>query len=308
MPMPEPMPDLVSLDLLDSVVRLGSIRRAAAAHGISQPAASMRLRTLERVVGLDLLDRSGGRARPTLAGEAVNEWGRHVLDSVRDLMVGAEALRHEGRTQVRIAASMTVAEYLVPAWLQRMAATTPDVAVSLRMGNSEQVAVVVADAAADLGFVEGHAAPAELESRKVVDDELALVVAPSHPWARRSRPITAAELARTPIVVRERGSGTREVLESALGPLGLSVTVGVELGSTTAIKTAIEAGAGPSVLSSLAVRTEADEGRLVRVRVTGLSLQRVIRAVWKPDRPLPEAARTFLAIAGGQRAGPPAPP
>jgi DNA-binding transcriptional LysR family regulator len=305
MPLPEPVPDLVSLDLLDSVIRLGSIRRAAAAHGISQPAASMRLRSLERVLGLDLLDRSSGRARPTLAGEAVTEWGRQVLDATRDLMVGAEALRHQGRTQVRIAASMTVAEYLVPGWLQRMAASTPDVAVSLQMGNSEQVAESVAAGANDLGFVEGRTAPAGLESLVVLEDELVLVVAPSHPWARRRRPITAAELARTPIVVRERGSGTREVLEAALGPLGLAVTVGVELGSTTAIKTAIEAGAGPSVLSTLAVGTDAAEGRLVPVAVAGLSFDRDIRAVWMPDRRLPEAAREFLAIAEGTTPGAP---
>lgn len=302
MPLAEPTPDLVSLDLLDSVIRLGSIRRAASAHGLSQPAASMRLRKLEQVLGLDLLDRSAGRARPTLAGEAVTEWGRQVLDAVRDLQAGAEALRHRGRTQVRIAASMTVAEYLVPGWLQRMAASTPHVAVSLQMGNSEQVAVTVAGGDVDLGFVEGRSAPIGLESRTVVEDELVLVVAPAHPWARRRRPITAAELARTPIVVRERGSGTREVLESALRPLGLSVTVGVELGSTTAIKTAIEAGAGPSVLSSLAVRTDAEDGRLVAVPVSGLSLRRSVRAVWAPDRPLPEAARAFLAITGRSRA------
>ncbi|MDA8359420.1 MAG: LysR family transcriptional regulator [Actinomycetota bacterium] len=305
MPLPEPVPDLVSLDLLDSVVQLGSIRRAAVAHGISQPAASMRLRVLERALGLALLDRSGGRATPTLAGEAVNEWGRRVLDATRDLLTGAEALRHDGRTQVRIAASMTVAEYLVPGWLQRMALAMPEVTASLQMGNSEQVAAVVAAGGADLGFVEGHAVPAGMESRTVVADELVVVVTPSHPWARRRRPVSADELARTPLVVRERGSGTRDVLETALGRLDLTVTARVELGSTTAIKTAIQSGTGPSVLSSLAVRAETEDGRLVVVPVADLALRRAIRAVWAEGRPLSRAAAGFLAAAGHHRAAGP---
>jgi len=296
MPLPEPAPDLVSLDLLDSVVRLGSIRRAASAHGISQPAASMRLRALERRLGLELLDRSSGRARPTLAGEAVAGWGRHVLDGVRDLLVGVDALRHVGRTQLRIAASMTVAEYLVPGWLHRLAAADPALAVSLQMGNSGQVVDIVAGGGVDVGFVEGERAPVGMDARHVAEDSLVLVVAPAHPWARRRRPVTPQELARTPLVLREAGSGTREVLEAALRSLGLGVTARVELGSTTAIKAATAADAGPAVLSSLAVRPDVEEGRLVVVPTAGLALKRAIRAVWKTDSPLPASARRLLAV------------
>jgi DNA-binding transcriptional LysR family regulator len=289
MSLPEPAPDLVSLDLLDSVVRLGSIRRAASAHGISQPAASMRLRALERRLGLELLDRSSGRACPTLAGEAVAGWGRHVL-------VGVDALRHVGRTQLRIAASMTVAEYLVPGWLHRLAAADPALAVSLQMGNSGQVVDIVAGRGVDVGFVEGERAPVGMDARHVAEDSLVLVVAPAHPWARRRRPVTPQELARTPLVLREAGSGTREVLEAALRSLGLGVTARVELGSTTAIKAATAADAGPAVLSSLAVRPDVEEGRLVVVPTAGLALKRAIRAVWKTDSPLPASARRLLAV------------
>lgn len=298
MPLPEPVPDLRSLDLLQSVAELGSIRRAAAARGVSQPAASMRLRSLERSLGLELLDRSSGRARLTAAGVAVVHWSESVLDAVRELLAGAAALRNEGRTHLRVAASMTVAEYLVPGWLNRLRAVEPAIAVSLQMGNSEHVIEVMRRREADLGFVEGHDVPPELESRVVQEDALLLVVSPGHPWARRRSPVGVAELAATPLVLREPGSGTRQVLEAQLAAAGLALSQLVELGSTTAIKAAVASGSGPAVLSRLATRAEVQDGRLVVVATDGVSLERSIRVVWQRDRTLSAAARQLLAQIG----------
>jgi molybdate transport repressor ModE-like protein len=223
MPLALPVPDLVSLDLLQSVAELGSIRQAAQAHGISQPAASMRLRSLERALGLELLDRSSGRARLTPSGLAVVEWSDRILEGVRSLVTGTAALRNEGRTQLRIGASMTVAEYLVPRWIDRLRKAEPGLGVSLQMGNSVQVADMVQQRYVDLGFVEGRSADPDLQSRVIEPDDLVVVVAPSHPWARRRRPLSAAMLAATPLVLREVGSGTREVLETALAKRELAV-------------------------------------------------------------------------------------
>ncbi len=295
MPLAHPVPDLVSLDLLQSVAELGSIRRAAMAHHVSQPAASMRLRALERTLGLELLDRSSGRARLTPAGTATVEWGGAVLDEVRALQLGVAALRAEGSTQLRLAASMTAAEYLVPGWLNRLRAAEPDLGVSLQMGNSEHVADVVARRDADIGFVEGDTVPASLDSKVVSRDDLVLVVAPSHPWSGRRGALSAAEVAATPLVLREPGSGTRQVLEGALGACGLSVTPLVELGSTTAIKAAVGSGLGPGVLSRLAIRAEVREGRMVIVPTSGFSLERAIRAVWPKAVVLSPAASLLLA-------------
>jgi DNA-binding transcriptional LysR family regulator len=294
MVLPQPVPDLVSLDLLQSVAELGSIRRAALAHGVSQPAASMRLRSLEAALGLQLLDRSSGRAHLTSAGVAVVQWSAGVLDGVRTLLAGAAALRNEGRSHLRIAASMTVAEYLVPTWLSRLRAADPDLAVSLEMGNSGHVAELMRRHGADLGFVEGSSVPSELASRVVESDDLVLVVAPSHPWAHRREPVGATELAATPLVLREPGSGTREVLEEALAAFGLAPTPLVELGSTTAIKAAIGSGAGPAVLSRLATRTEVADGRLVIVATKEISLRRDLRVIWPSDEPLSAAAKALL--------------
>jgi DNA-binding transcriptional LysR family regulator len=299
MPLAEPVPDLRSLDLLRSVAELGSIRQAAAAHHISQPAASMRLRTLERTLGLLLLDRSDGRARPTAAGLAVVQWSEPVLEGMRSLLIGAAAARSEGHDTLRIAASMTVAEYLVPGWLSRLGSVDPSVAVSLEMGNSEHVTTVMRQGGADIGFVEGPDDPTDLRSRIVATDDLVVVVAPTHPWARRRRPLSVTDLATTPLVLREAGSGTREVLERALGASGLEPTPLLELGSTTAIKSSVADGTGPGVLSRLAIGSEVGDGRLVVVPTSGVPLERRIRAIWPSSRPpVPAAARLLRQLAG----------
>lgn len=303
MPLPVPCPDLPALDLLVSVGELGSISAAARAHGVTQPAASMRLRSLERVLQVQLLERTTTGSRLTPAGTATVEWASAVLRDVRALLVGTASLRAGQTSQLRLAASLTVAEYLLPRWLEQFAAVLPEVKVSLRMGNTEQVAEQVRRDEVDLGFIEGPRPPGRLRSKEVTRDELVVVVAPGHRWARRRRPLPPAELAATPLVLREPGSGTREVLENALGDHHLAVDAAMELGSTTAIKAAVMAGAGPAVMSVLAVQGEADAGRLVMVPCEGLHLDRAIRAIWAAERTRSAPASRLVAVAA---ASPPA--
>ncbi|MGH9172147.1 MAG: LysR family transcriptional regulator [Acidimicrobiales bacterium] len=297
MPLPQPVPDLAALDLLVSVGELGSISAAAQAHQVSQPAASMRLRSLEHVLGLRLLERVRTGSRLTAAGAATAEWAAAILHDMRALLAGAAALRGDKSSQMRIAASMTVAEYLVPTWLRQLAVVLPHVGVSLEMGNSAHVAELVAGGQVEIGFIEGPHRPGRLSSEDVQDDELIVVVGRDHRWARRRRPLTAAELAATPMVLRERRSGTRGVLAAALAEHGLEPMGSMELGSTTAIKAAVIAGSGPAVLSALAVTAELDTGDLVAVPCRDLSLGRTIRAVWAAGRAPSAAAARLIAIA-----------
>lgn len=297
MPLPDPCPDLAGLDLLVSVGELGSISAAARAHGMTQPAASMRLRSLERVLQVDLLERSTTGTRLTPGGLATVEWASAVLQDMRALLTGTAALRADHDSHLFLAASMTVAEYLLPRWLQQLSVSLPQVKVSLSMGNTEHVVAEVENGEAELGFVEGPRPPLNLRSKPVATDELLVTVGAGHPWSRRRKPLSPADLAATPLVLRETGSGTREVLTDALAALGLAVTPAMELGSTTAIKAATMAGAGPSVVSELAVASELQSGRLVAVPCEGLSLQRTIRAVWSEHRIPSGAASQFLTIA-----------
>ncbi|RKT57164.1 DNA-binding transcriptional LysR family regulator [Saccharothrix australiensis] len=285
-------PDLASLRLLVLVGELGSLGRAAQELGVAQPSASKRLATLERRLGLVLVDRGRRGSVLTPAGVVVTERARRVLDEMAGLLAGAAALRASREAELRVAASMTVAEHLAPGWLAELRRTRPDLHVGLRVTNSVTVARLVREGAVDLGFVEAPGPLARLSAREVAADRLAVVVPPGHRWARR--PITADELARTPLVVRERGSGTRDTLDRALPD---ACPPALELGSTTAVRGAVVAGVAPAVLSVLAVALDLADGRLVEVPVEGLDLRRVLRAVWPGGRRLVGPAAELLAVA-----------
>ncbi|MGN6242543.1 MAG: LysR family transcriptional regulator [Motilibacteraceae bacterium] len=288
--------DLTSLRLLVAVAESGSLGRAAARLAMTQPAASQRMRNLERRLGLTLLTRTTSGSTLTAAGASVVDWARPVLDAVEVLARSVEAL-HDGRDQrLRVAASLTVADHLVPGWLVAYHRERPGSAVALQVVNSDGVAELVRDGAVDLGFVEGVGAPRGLRSAVVGEDSLVVVVAPAHRWAGRQDPLPAAELAAEPLVLREQGSGTREALERVLRARGLGPRSALELGSTTAIRAAVVAGEGPAVLSELAVRADVDAGVLVAV-AADLPLRRRFRAVWRSHAEPAGPAATLLAVA-----------
>ncbi|MBL1085269.1 LysR family transcriptional regulator [Streptomyces actinomycinicus] len=290
------VPDLAALELLLAVARLGSLGAAAREVGITQPAASSRIRSMERQLGVALVDRSPRGSRLTDAGALVTDWARRVVEAAAAFDVGAQALRDRRDSRLRVAASMTIAEYLLPGWLLALHAERPDTAVSLLAGNSAKVAELLLAGEADLGFVEGLSVPAGLDSAVIARDRLIVVTAPGHPWARRRRPVTADELSATPLILRERGSGTRQVLDAALGGLARPL---IELSSTTAVKASAVSGAGPSVLSELAVGEELAMRRLVSIPVEGVTLGRDLRAVWPTGHRPTGPARELLSLTRG---------
>jgi molybdate transport repressor ModE-like protein len=279
------VPDLRALELLVVVARTGSLSTAAAELGITQQAASSRIRTAEALVGAPLLTRTRRGSALTQTGDLVVQWATRVVDAAEQLDAGIAALRQDRRAQLTIAASLTIAEYLLPGWLVAFRAHQATLGVArteftMTATNSERVVELVASEAADLGFVEGPEPPSGLRHRLIGVDELIVVVGPSHPWAQRSsRRVTAATLASTPMVVRETGSGTRTVLERALRDLPVAPPA-LELASTAAVRSAVAAGAGPAALSEHAVRDDIASGRLTPINVTGLDLSRRLHAVW----------------------------
>ncbi|MER7643061.1 LysR family transcriptional regulator [Streptomyces sp. NPDC126522] len=290
------VPDLGALELLLAVARLGSLGGAARELGITQPAASSRIRSMERQLGVALVDRSPRGSRLTDAGALVTDWARRVVEAAAAFDAGAQALRHRRDSRLRVAASMTIAEYLLPGWLLALHSQRPDTAVSLLAGNSTTVAERLLSDEADLGFVEGLTVPPGLDSTVIAHDRLIVVTAPTHPWARRQRPVPAQELASTPLILREKGSGTRQVLDAALGGLARPL---IELSSTTAVKASAVSGAGPAVLSELAVGEELSTRRLVRIPVEGVTLARDLRAVWPTGHRPTGPARELLSLTQG---------
>jgi len=293
-----PWPDLTSLELLTRVAELGSVGRAAASMGVSQASASRRLGTLETRCGLTLLVRTTTGSHLTAQGTVVVDWARSALDASRLLLSGLDALRHERAAQLRVAASMTIAEYLMPRWLASYLELVPQVEVGLRVVNSEAVNQLVLDGDADLGFIESPTAPRALRTHRVAWDRLVVVVAPGHPWSGRQQPVTVGELAATPLLVREQGSGTRVTLEHFLGRQHDMVAPLMQLESNSAVKVVAASGVAPAVLSRLAVADDLRDGRLVEVALRGTGPRRALRGVWSRGPRLTDAASALLRIAG----------
>lgn len=222
---------------------------------------------------------------------------RRVLAEAQAMMTAIEALVAAESSHLRVAASLTVAEHLLPGWLAALHQESPDVVLSVEVTNSAKVLDRVCDGLADVGFVEGH--EHELPGLRAVpvrSDRLVVVVDPAHPWSHRTAPLTGAELAATDLIAREAGSGTREILADGLAPWG-GIRSRLELGSSAAILAAAQRGEGPAVLSALAVQTDVDAGRLVIVPTEGIDLTRALRAVWREDRPLAPLAGRLLNVA-----------
>ncbi|MBT2447190.1 LysR family transcriptional regulator [Streptomyces sp. ISL-43] len=295
-PLAHRVPDLGAMELLLAVARVGSLSGAARRLGITQPAASSRIRAMETRLGVALVDRSPRGSTLTAEGALVTDWARRVVEAAEAFDAGAQALRGRRDSRLRVAASMTIAEYLLPGWLIALRGQRPGTAVSLHAGNSAVVAERVLAHEADLGFVEGLSVPEGLDSVEIAQDRLVVAVAPGHPWARRSRGVEPAELAATPLILRERGSGTRQVLDAALAGCGGLAEPLLELASTTAVKAAAVSGAGPCVLSELAVGDELAGRRLVSVPVVGAPLDRALRAVWPAGSRPAGPARDLLSL------------
>jgi DNA-binding transcriptional LysR family regulator len=285
---------LGALELLVATDSHGSISAAARALGITQPTASAKLRSLERRLGLDLMRRTTRGAQLTSTGQAVAAWAAQVVEASDRFEGAAASLAKAPADRVRVAASMTVAEYLAPRWL---AAGDGSARVELVVRNSRDVMDLVLAGEAELGFVEGAAVRRGLRSRTIATDRLVAVVAPTHPWAAK-REVTPAELVAGGLVVRESGSGTREILERALTRQGERLPAHVPyLGSTAAVKTAVEHSGAVAVLSELAVGADLDRGILTAVPIAGLEMERKLRMVWKDGRGLSAAASRIAAVA-----------
>jgi DNA-binding transcriptional LysR family regulator len=308
--MSETVRDLGALRALREVGRQGSIAAAAAVLGVSQQALSARMRSLERSMDITLLARTAAGSHLTEQGRLVVGWAEDVLDAADRLEAGLRSIRSGVSHRLTIAASQTIAEHLVPHWLVELRSVElagagqpagyPPTVVELTVRNSTGVIELVRDSRAAVGFIETPHLPAGLVTTPLRHDEMLVVAAPTHPWARRRHPLSLAEIAATPLVMREAGSGTRDTLTDHLAAQDppLRPRVAMELGTSAAVRSAIAAGVGPGVLSRLAVRDDLVLGRLVAVEVAGPPLTRQLTAVWRPDHdPLPPEGARLLAIA-----------
>lgn len=287
--------NLNRLRLFLAVVEHGGVRKAAEAIAISQPAISQAIQALEGELGVALLERIGRHVRPTAAGVLLSDHGRRIFAETLAARQAMDDLKGVTRGRFAIGASTTIGIYILPDPLGHFHRLHPAVELSLNIANTQQIVRQLTEARLDLAFVEGPVAAPELTVTPFRRDELVLIAAPGHPLCTQA-PVGMSELAAVPFLMRESGSGTREVVAQAFLRWGIVPNVMMELGHTEAIKNAVAAGLGISILSRMTVARDVAEGRLVALPIAAGPIQRDLFVVQRATGHLTPASRAFLDL------------
>jgi DNA-binding transcriptional LysR family regulator len=288
--------DLDTLLVFAVVAREGSFTRAAGALGVSQPSISERMQRLEERLGTPAFVRRGRGVGLTAEGVALRALADRALTLSRETDELVAGLSGLDRGLIRGAASTTIAGYVLPTAIARLRAKRPGVDVEVAVGNTAEMAEAVERGDVGWALVEGPVAESRLSVRRFRDDELILIVASTHPWARRRRPIAPLALADEAFIAREPGSGTGAVVERALVRVGIQLTPRVRIADSRGIAEAVASGAGVGIVSELVAAPLLQSGRLARVAIAGLSLIRPLSLVHLPGRTLGRLDRELLSL------------
>jgi DNA-binding transcriptional LysR family regulator len=299
-----PAATLDLLVVLAVIARQRSFTRAAAVLGISQPSISARVRRLEQRLGEPVFERLGRGVRLTPTGETLRPAAERALALAQEADQLWTGLGTQHRGFVRVAASTTVAAYVLPPAIARFRRRHPDVDLEVQVANTAQVAQQIMSGELSWGLVEGPVDTINLVARTFFEDEMTLVVPPKHPWARR-RHIAPQELEGADLLGREVGSGTGEVCEAALAAHGVRLRPRVRIAHSRAIVAAVAAGAGVAIVSALVTRSFVDARRVVRVAIDGVEIRRAFTTIHRPGRSLAALDRALLQAVAA--AGPPHP-
>ena len=278
-----------------AVAQDGSFSRAAEKLYLTQPAVSKQIQALEEALGMRLFDRVGRSILLTEAGNILRDHAHIVFQTLEEARETITQLRGLQRGHLRISAASTIGTYMLPQPLGELKAQFPGIEISLAITNKARVVQQVLNHEVELGFVGPPVEPAELEREEYLLDELVLILAPTHRLAREES-VGVAELAEEVFILREQGSGTREIMEEELGRVHVSLKKAMELGSTEAIKQAVAANLGVSIVSKFAISLEILQGRLAVARLPELNLRRQLFVIHHGGRTLSPAAQEFCSL------------
>ncbi len=290
----------LNFNLLRSFVLVadeGSISGAARAGFASQPALSKAIRELEKQIGLPLFERNPRGVILTEAGALLHEHARALFALEAQTETALAALQNVDGGTLRIGATTTLANYVLPPLLGEFRRQFPRVTLTLERANSRAIEAQLAAYALDIAFIEGLPGHKDLSAHAWREDELVLVCAPKHALSAREL-VYAGDLKTESWIVREEGSGTRQWIERALAPFGLPPADAWEIGSAEAIKSAVAAGLGIAFVSRAAALDQIALGKLRVVPVAEVEIRRPfyrLEVAGRPRSPVVKAFEKFLA-------------
>ncbi len=293
----------ITLQQLESLIALteaGSFTRAAAMLFLSQSTLTKQIQSMEDSAGTKLVNRGRTGISLTPEGQIIYEYAKRTTRLREDAKERLERLKNQESGHLYISASSAPATYILPRLLTQLYHAHPGINAHVQMHDSEETLQIILNGQAEMGLIGKETFNKRLISERFCKDELVLATPLSHPFAGREG-VTVEELLQTPFVMREHGSGTREIVEAALqSRFGKSLTLFntvCEVGSSEAVKEAILAGLGVSILSLFAVRREIEQGLLTTVRIVDCPIERYFYLIYRKNFPLRTHHRHFLDAA-----------
>ncbi|KKD36374.1 LysR family transcriptional regulator [Limnoraphis robusta] len=290
---------LDQLRIIKAIAAEGSFKRAADSLYVSQPAISLQVQNLERQLDVPLFDRAGRRAQLTEAGHLLLTYGEKVLSLCQETCQAIEDLRNLKGGTLIVGASQTTGTYLLPRMIGLFRQKYPDVAVQLHVHSTRRTAWSVVNGQLDLAIVGGEVSAELAQSLEIVpyaQDELALVVPISHPFAERET-IAQEDLYQLQFISLDHQSTIRRVIDQVLSRTGIDTTrlkIEMELSSIEAIKNAVQSGLGVAFISTSAIEKELKMGVVRTVKIERVIITRVLSAISNPHRYQSKAAEAFV--------------
>jgi DNA-binding transcriptional LysR family regulator len=288
--------DIHRLEVFCKVVELRSFTKAADAVGLTQPTVSEHLRALEEMLGEKLVDRLGRDVLATPAGKILYQYAQNIIRMRDEAIQALEKFKGNLSGRLLIGASTIPGTYMLPALIGSFKAGHPSIEITLKISDSGDVVERILDGSLELGFIGARWDDRRIVLEEVCSDELVLVVYPEHRWAGRET-LELDELPGEPFILREKGSGTRVVMNRAFEEKGFDpshLDAVAEMGSTEAVRQGIKARIGISILSRQAVAEDLERHTLVQVPMNGVRLARSVYLAQRKNRQISPLSTAFL--------------
>lgn len=272
-----------------------NMTQAAAKLYLSQPAVSQTIHELETEYEVKFFDRIGKKLFLTQEGQEFFQYVRRILNLYAECSQTIDDIKGLKKGKLRVGASTTTGIYILTDLIGGFQKLNPEIEVSMVIENTRIIADLILENRIDFAFVEGQVDSPEILVEYFCDDELVFIVSSEHPWTSRKK-ITFQDVAKEKFIMREQGSGTREVVENALNFNGIDYHLGMELGNTEAIKKAVEAGLGISCISRRCIEREIEDHRLCVIKISGLSINRKLSLIIHKDKYLSNLFKYFIGF------------
>jgi DNA-binding transcriptional LysR family regulator len=263
---------------------------------VSQPSISQAIGDLERDLGVKLFDRISKKLYLTHEGHIFLNYTRRILNIYDEATKAIKEMNMLHRGTLVIGASTTIGIYILPDIIGKFSKIYDAVDISIIIENTENIVRLIEENHLDIAFVEGPVHSDEIEVQEFYEDQLSFITSKDHPWTKKKK-ITKDEIIKEKIIMREKGSGTREVFVEALERNSIAYNIFMELGHTEAIKKVVEAGLGISCISKRCIRDELSYGKLSEVKIDGLSINRSLSFIHHKDKYLSNLINVFVDFA-----------